>query len=94
MRKVRFLISVVASMILMLGLTACGGKTADTGTQNSTQNVDSLTENNETPATDVTEPGVCRYAGNESTAPYSADHGSSDHWIYAEYCGRNQRKFE
>ena len=57
MRKVSFLISVVASMVLMLGLTACGGKTADTGTQNSAQNVDTLTENNETPAEDVTEPG-------------------------------------
>ena len=52
MKKVRFLTSVIATVVLMLGLTACGGKTADTGTQNSAQNVETPTENNESPAAD------------------------------------------
>ena len=55
MKKIRLWISVIACMALFLGLTACGGKTADSGTQNSAQSVDVSTEKNETPAADVTE---------------------------------------
>ena len=56
MKKIRFLVHVIACMALALGMTACGGKTTDIGTQNSVQNVEILTENNETPAAVVSEP--------------------------------------
>ena len=56
MKKIRLLVSVIAFMILVLGLTACGGKTSDAVTENSVQTVDKVEENSESTESDVKEP--------------------------------------
>ena len=45
MKKIRLLVSIIACMILILGLTACGGKASDEVTENSVQTVDKVEEN-------------------------------------------------
>ena len=56
MKKIRLLISVIACMIFVLGLTACGSKTPVARTNNSSQTVDKVEENSEIPASVVSEP--------------------------------------
>ena len=55
MKKTRLLVSVIACMILVLGLTACGSKTSDAGTDNSVKKVDKVEEKSKTTASDVKE---------------------------------------
>ena len=69
MKRVRLLISVIACMVLVLGLTACGSKTSETGTGSSNQDIENFAESSEgsanvtvaedietdTPKTDVSE---------------------------------------
>ena len=55
-KGVRLITGVIACMTLVIGLTACAGKTSNEGNENSSQTVDNSIENHKTPAADVTEP--------------------------------------
>ena len=47
MKRIRFLISVIVCVMLVLGLTACGSKASDEGLENGVQTVEDLEENSE-----------------------------------------------
>lgn len=45
----------IACIILLTGLTACAGKTSETGNESTTQTIDNSAENTKIPTVDVTE---------------------------------------
>ena len=55
MKKIGFLVRVIACMVLLTGLTACAGKTSETGNESTTQTIDNSAENTKIPTVDVTE---------------------------------------
>ena len=55
MKWVRFLISVITCMVLVIGLTACGSKPAEAGIEDVVQSVDDVAESNKTPAEETEE---------------------------------------
>ncbi len=71
MKKIRFLTGVIASMLLISGLAACGSKVSDEGTGHSIQTADNVAENNKGEAADVAEP----YEAGTDTSEAGADSG-------------------
>ena len=57
MKKIRLFVSVISSVIFVLGLTACGSKTPDVGTDNIVQTVEKAEENSESPAAEQEQTG-------------------------------------
>ena len=44
MKKIGFLVRVIACMVLLIGLTACAGKTSETGNESTTQIMDTFVD--------------------------------------------------
>ena len=55
MKKIGLLLSIFTCILFVLGLSACGGKEPDVGTENSVQSVDKMEENSEGQAADAAE---------------------------------------
>lgn len=70
MKKIGFLVRVIACMVLLTGLTACEGKTSETGNESTTQTIDNSAENTKIPTVDVTE--------SDKTESYKIEPGKTE----------------
>ena len=77
MKKISLLAGVAASIILVSGLAACGGKASDAGTESRIQTVDNVAENIEEETADVTEPDEARTGTSEANTS-EADTNTGD----------------